>query len=222
MPKRSKDTSVLVVVPHGDDEVLGFAGAIQYFKKQRAKVVVHFSHISQATDRKTKQFNDIQKSMKILKYQMSFNSITAWDLDGDRSNVLRFEKLVNEHKPDYLFIPHPGDSHQDHVNLHNTIRSAVRVNKTSGHIVPKILLGEIISSTDNTFNISNNFNPNFYIPMDLNMMDNKCEALQAYSGEVVSDPHPRSSDGLWVVARKRGQECGQRFAEAFQLMRWIA
>jgi hypothetical protein len=52
-------------------------------------------------------------------------------------------------------------------------------------------------------------------------IDVKVEALERYTGEVRTFPHPRSGEALRAIARRWGSVAGVAYAEAFQLVRSI-
>ena len=80
----------------------------------------------------------------------------------------------------------------------------------------KILLFEVPSSTD--WNISNQFNPNIFIEIDIST---KLKMLKYYSSEMRGVPHPRSDENIKALSRFRGGQVGCEFAEAFFLYREI-
>ena len=49
----------------------------------------------------------------------------------------------------------------------------------------------------------------------------KTKAMSFYKSELKEYPHPRSLDGIEVLAKKRGMEVGLKYAEAFMLLREI-
>jgi methionyl-tRNA formyltransferase len=52
-------------------------------------------------------------------------------------------------------------------------------------------------------------------------IDKKIKILSIYEDELRNYPHPRSIEGVKILARYRGMEVGYKFAEAFQIIRSI-
>ena len=55
--------------------------------------------------------------------------------------------------------------------------------------------------------------------MDTN--EEKIRAFEQYETEIREYPHPRSKEGIRILAQYRGLECGKKFSEAFILVRKI-
>ena len=50
-------------------------------------------------------------------------------------------------------------------------------------------------------------------------LEDKIKAMECYEKESRCFPHPRSSEGLIINAKKRGTEIGMAAAEAFMMIR---
>ena len=64
------------------------------------------------------------------------------------------------------------------------------------------------------------FNPNIYIDID-EFIETKIKLFSIYKSQVKAYPHPRSKEGLKILAKKRGLDVCLRHAEAFELIREI-
>ncbi len=85
--------------------------------------------------------------------------------------------------------------------------------------IKKILSYEVPSSTEQSSQLNiRSFIPNYYVNIEEHL-DKKLEAINCYETEIRKFPHPRSSEGVEVLARKRGTEIGFSAAEAFVLIR---
>ena len=47
----------------------------------------------------------------------------------------------------------------------------------------------------------------------------KWKALSYYKSEIQKFPHPRSKEGVYNLAKVRGSQAGEKYAEAFKLIR---
>lgn len=84
----------------------------------------------------------------------------------------------------------------------------------------EILAYEIPSSTEWNLGAHPPFRPNFYVDIQ-SWIEEKISLCKIYSEEMSEFPHPRSPQGLEVLARKRGMEVGLESAEAFWICRKI-
>jgi LmbE family N-acetylglucosaminyl deacetylase len=212
---------VAIVVPHGDDEALGFGGVIQKHIAQKDEVSVVFCR-APIDCRTQKQFNDIEKAKEVLGYKnVHYLYVTEKEISNEPLHLFRkIEGQLNSIQPDIVYTTFWGDIHQDHKITFDCVVRAVRV---WGLLkVKKFYVGEIPSSTDQYPTIAGtSFSPNFYVPLTKEQVLKKIEALYAYKGETNEYPHPRSEKGISTKAAIRGQECGTEFAEAFMCLRFI-
>ena len=219
-PRRVRGERVLVVVPHCDDEVLGFGGAIQKHKKRGDHVAVLF--LRQSHNARTRRQDSVApKAQKILGYdQAIYLGIKEEELGVMGPHTLRkVETLIGEHAPTVVYTTFLGDIHQDHAGTFRAVRMATRVLKLPK--VKEILLGEIPSSTSQRIPTDPPFRPNHYEILTQSQVMKKAKALDVYTGEENAWPHPRSHKGIFVQAEYRGMEIGRNFAEAFLLLRRI-
>jgi LmbE family N-acetylglucosaminyl deacetylase len=210
----------LVVVPHPDDEVLGFGGTISKLVQSSWNVDVIFTTVpDEPNARYFAQRQAIPLAAKVLGYKFVELQFKAREIYPLNSIIDFFESIIASYNPNILYIPHPNDTHQDHKNLFEVLRIATRVNGSA--FIKKVLCGEIISSTDTSISLTNRFNPNSYETLSKQDVDSKIEALSKYEHEMREFPHPRSQQGMSIHANKRGMECNAQFAEAFQVLRWV-
>ena len=64
------------------------------------------------------------------------------------------------------------------------------------------------------------FMPNTFSDISL-FIDEKINAMNMYETKVMSDPHPRSPEGIRALAKYRGGTIGVGYAEAFMCIRNI-
>lgn len=211
---------VLVVVPHCDDEVLGFGGSIQKHQAMGNHVAVLF--LRQAHDARTRhQAEGASKAQKILGYdQAEFLGIPDEEMGLMPPHILReVEEKIRKHRPTIVYTTFLGDIHQDHAGTFRAVRMGTRVLHLPG--VRRLLLGEIASSTTQRVPTDPAFRPNHYEILSREMVRRKARALSVYDQEKVAWPHPRSEKGITVQAEYRGMEIGRPYAEAFMVLRQV-
>ncbi len=214
--------NVIVLVPHPDDEVLGFGGTIQKHVAKGHDVHVVFAEQTHTEERYRIQAGCALEASADLGFTFSWLNLTELELLNPTLQVVsKVESCLAEKAPDVLYLPHPGDTHQYHTAVFNIARAATRIQGTAP--VKQIYCGEIISSTDSCINlISSKFNPNYYERLTEKQVELKYQALSKYYLEVNHYPHPRSRRGVFTTAQKRGMESGTEYAEAFECLRFVA
>jgi len=213
--------NILFLVPHADDEVLGFGGTICKHVEAGHQVAVV---IAQAPNhqRAKKQLTDAVLAKNILGYQeQEFLSIPHYDLCNDLFSLIgKVEKSIDKYKPDILYTTHNSDNHQDHKNLYRAVSISSRPNTCK--YAQKIYVGEVLSSCDQSFSIERSaFTPNTYEIINEEQISRKVQALKCYSTECNIAPHSRSPESILAKAISRGAECKSQYAEAFMLLREI-
>ena len=79
---------------------------------------------------------------------------------------------------------------------------------------------ETLSSTEWKGNKQKSFFPNYFINIE-NQIKNKIKYLSFYKSEIRKFPHSRSYEGVKALAKYRGIMSGLKYAEAFELIRYI-
>lgn len=212
---------VAFVVPHGDDESLGFAGAIQKHVEDKDEVTLIFCR-APIDARTQQQFNDIEKAKEVLGYKdVYYLYVTEKEISNESLTLFRkVEAKLLEIQPEIVYTTFWGDIHQDHKFTYESVMRSIRV--WGGLKVKQFFVGEIPSSTDQFPTITGTaFTPNYYVPLTKDQITTKVKSLYAYGGETNQYPHPRSEKGIITRAAIRGQECGCEYAEAFMCLRYI-
>ena len=212
----------LFIVPHGDDEVLGFGGLIAKLVEKKKKVGVLVLQ-EPNNERSTIQLADTKIAKSILGYSFLHNLyITDKEFCGDIYSVIqKLEAFLKDIKPKTIYTTYLSDNHQDHKNLYTAVAVATRPIGFCPS-VKSVYAGEVISSFDQSFGIEKaKFIPNVYEELSEEQLAKKIDALAAYSTEKRDFPHPRSLESIRSKAISRGMECGCKYAEAFMLLREI-
>lgn len=216
---------ILVIAPHGDDEILGAGGAL--FKHSRGGDKVYRCIITEpygpdwSEEYIANRQQEIKKSGKILKIEKTFLlGFPTVKLDTVPQKELndRLAEIVNEVKPEIVYTAYSGDLNADHrLTFESTLVAARPVPKGS---IKRILSYEVVSETEWGRNLKS-FIPNFYIELNRVDLQKKLSALRAYGSEIKPYPHPRSLEVLETLAKLRGSEAGIKLAESFVLIREI-
>ena len=209
----------MIVVPHPDDEILGFGGVIQKHVEKNDNVFVYFMTDLFASHRVEKQISQFPQIAETLG---CFGKLCNTYLDEKnlKPNVRILEEEIYMFKPDVLYSVFGGDNHQHHNYIFKVLRIATRT--WAPFLVKKIYLGEILSSTDQSPKLPQfAFLPNYYVPLTKKEVQKKIDCMRYYTDESQEWPHPRSAKGIFNLAEKRGSECKQLYAESFMILRII-
>ena len=225
--------NVLIVAAHPDDEVLGVGGTAAKLVEKGCRVYCLILGEG-ATSRKEKREDtgkevvdelqeDTQKAGNIIGYtKIFFSELPDNRFDSiDLLDVVKeVEKVIEEIKPEIIFTHHPGDLNVDHQISFKAVMTATR--PQNNHPTKKVYTFETLSSTEWQSPIDKEklFSPNTFIDISFTL-NKKIEALNAYRTELREFPHPRSLEGVKVLAKKRGMDVGFTYAEAFCLVRSI-
>jgi len=217
---------ILIVAAHPDDEVLGCGGTIAKHKKSgdTVSILILGDGITSRTGETniTQRENQAQKSAKIL----GIDKLLTEKLPDNKFDTVPLleiakivEKAVNKTKPEIIYTHFSEDLNVDHRLTLQAVLTACR--PQPGFCVKKILSFEILSSTEWQEKTQNKiFCPTEYNNIT-NFIDKKIKALDAYKNELKPFPHPRSKEGVKILAQYRGMEVGYKYAEAFQIIRNI-
>jgi LmbE family N-acetylglucosaminyl deacetylase len=221
---------ILIVAAHPDDEILGCGGIMaKYSKNNDIYVVILGEGITSRYNNKEeikkeellKLQNQSKKVGKIIgvKENFFFNfPDNKFDTVPLLNIVKKIEKIIKEINPEIIYTHCCGDLNIDHRITFQAVLTATRPVNNS---VKKIYSFEVLSSTEWSYDrIGEQFSPNVYENI-LGVINKKMKAMQIYKGELKKYPHSRSLEGIKILAQKRGMEAGLKYAEAFELIKWI-
>jgi LmbE family N-acetylglucosaminyl deacetylase len=219
---------ILVIAPHPDDEVLGCGGTIK--KHIRSGNDVYLCVVTEAyqpdwTEKYIKnKEREIRASNKFIGFKKSFFlglPTVKLDIIGQKKiNDLIYE-CVKKINPEIVYIPFFGDINKDHQIVSQACMVAVR--PKPGSKIKKVFLYEVSSETEwakPAQKIEDVFMPNHYEDISI-FLNSKLNAMKCYKSELKKYPHPRSLEGIKILAQKRGMESGLKYAEAFMSLREI-
>jgi N-acetylglucosamine malate deacetylase 1 len=220
------NTAVLVVAPHGDDEVLGAGGTIARFADEGAVVTVVVltggfppdfpaggeDHIREEAIRAHKILN-VRETVYLDFPAAALDTVPHRDVNRELG------KLYQRICPTYVFVPFMGDVHRDHQAAFQS--AMVMCRPTGGHLPRSVLAYETISETNwNAPPVTPGFQPNTFVDIS-DYLERKIDAFQAYASQVKPYPHERSIETMRALAIMRGTTVHLRAAEAFVALRNI-
>lgn len=224
--RSQRNSRVLVIAPHPDDEVLGCGGTIAKHNEGGEKVYLCIVTKGYTPDWSEeflkKRPKEIKKAGALLgikkTYFLDFPTVKLDTIPQKQLND-SIAQVVDEVKPEVVYIPHRGDINKDHRLVFEAAMVAVR--PKPGSTVTKVLSYETLSETEwGVISGDNAFIPNVYIDIS-ETLEIKLKAMSAYQSELKEYPHPRSLGAISALAKTRGASIGVKAAEAFMLVREI-
>ena len=230
---------VLVVVAHGDDEVLGAGGTIAWHARRGDGVRVCILSDSEraptglelrrraspsrlaatAADRRACAE---QAAAALGVSSMSMHSFPDNGFDSVPMLELAYvvEDEVAAFAPHRIYTHHIGDLSRDHELTCRAVLTAVRPDVGP---VPDVYSFEVRSSTDwsDPLGAAAAFRPNVWHELDEELVAAKHQALAPYKAEMRAWPYSRSFEGVKSLLRHRGAQAGVAAAEAFMLLRQV-
>ena len=207
-----KPNKVLVLAPHTDDGEFGCGGTISKLIDQGAEVhYVAFSACEQSVlpefpsdilitevKKATLALGIKKENLHLLKYDVrTFNYNRQAILD----DIIKFKKQIN---PDLVFIPSLNDIHQDHATIAIEAVRAFKFVNILSYEMPW-----------NNFSFSTT---SFFI-LDEEHMKTKIKALNKYKSQ--EHRSYANKDFIMSLAKVRGVQVGQKYAEVFEVVRLI-
>lgn len=129
------------------------------------------------------------------------------------------QRIVNDVRPDRLYLPFLYDLHRDHRELFHAFSVAWRPSSEVGRRIECVATYETVSETHWNFPyVEAGFLPNRYVDISAHL-ETKIEALRCYKSQIRPMPDARSLEGIRALAVYRGSQVGMHAAEAFVVVR---
>lgn len=211
---------ILIIVAHPDDEILGVGGTLIHHVDEGDDVYVcvatkpYTPYWSQEYILKKEKaqkeidiFLGVTKRFQLGQPAVKLNTIPSGEFNQMVANV------VNKVKPDIIYTHDECDLNYDHKIVFRACLVATRPPKKI-----KLYTFETLSESEWGNSV---FTPNTWVDIS-RTIDRKLDAMLLYYEIELKDyPHPRSMEGIEILAKYRGSNVHLRYAEAFKLIREI-
>lgn len=214
---------ILVLAIHPDDETLGCGGTLLKHKKNGDQI--HWlicTTIDQAGSYYQKREEEIEQVSKMYDFDslhnlrlktMKVDEYTMSDL------IMEISKVINEVKPNIVYLPFKGDVHSDHRKIFEASYSCTKSFRYP--FIKKIYMMETLSETDYAPSTKeDSFIPNVFVDIT-EFLEKKIEIMNIFESEIDQHPFPRSVENIKALATYRGGTSGCRYAESFMLLKEI-
>ncbi|MDX1477004.1 MAG: PIG-L deacetylase family protein [Saprospiraceae bacterium] len=202
----------LVLAPHTDDGELGCGATIARLIAEGTHV--YYAAFSTADQSVPSGFPPNQLEIEVREATQILgipeDNLRIYQFEVRKLNYVRQEVLEllialrEEIRPDLVFLPSSKDIHQDHLTVYH---EGIRAFKFVSILGYELIWNNLSFSTD------------CFIEVDEAALDKKLQALHAYRTQ-----HGKSymaPEFIRSMATVRGTQIGVRYAEAFEVIRWI-
>lgn len=229
--RRKRMSKVLVVAAHPDDEILGVGGTVAKHSDNGDRVEClilgegQTSRWNKRENAETEVIEKLHKNTLEAAKIIGYNNVEFSDLPDNRFDhvdmldiVKIIELKIEEYQPDIVYTHHGGDLNIDHQCTFRAVLTATR--PVNNYPVKEIYTFETLSSTEWNFESNSVFKPNVFIDIE-QFISKKIEAMNCYHSELCVFPHPRSIEGIQILAKRWGMVVGRQQVEAFELIRKV-
>lgn len=204
--------NVLVLAPHTDDGELGAGGTIAFLLEKKVNVYyVTFSTAAESVpegmpgDILKTEVRDATKSLGIPESNLLIYDYKVRKLNYSRQEILEdLISLRGRASFDLVLMPSLNDIHQDHLTVS---QEGLRAFKGT------TILGYELIWNNLTFNTT------CFVRLEERHLLAKTEALACYRSQSHRDY--MSPDFIRAHAMTRGVQIGSKYAEAFEVIRWV-
>lgn len=214
---------VLVIAVHPDDETLGCGGTLLKHKANGDEI--HWligTQTAPESDFYKTRTKEIEKVTALYNFDSVHNlALKTMQVDEYAMSELigKISKVINEVKPNIIYLPFKGDVHSDHRHIFDAAYSCTKSFRYP--FIKKIYMIETLSETEFAPSTKeDSFIPNVFVDIT-KFMDKKLDIMKVFKSEIAEHPFPRSLRNLRALATLRGATAGCDYAESFVLLKEI-
>ena len=212
---------ILVVAVHPDDETLGCGGTLLKHKDSGDEINwLICTKIDKDNDYYAIRENEIEQASRLYGFDGTYSlGLKTMRVDEYSMSELigKISKIINEVRPNIIYLPFKGDVHSDHRKIFEASYSCTKSFRYP--FIKKIYMMETLSETEFAPSTKeDSFIPNSFVDIS-EYFEKKIEIMKIFKSEVAEHPFPRSEKNLRALATLRGAICGCKYAEGFMLLK---
>ena len=199
---------ILALGAHPDDIEYGCGGT--FLKFARKGMDIYFMVLTKGEfggDPETRE-KEQEEAMKLLGVKKIFwGGYTDTELPSERIVITKIDEVIEEVKPDEVYVNYIEDIHQDHRMLAECTLAATRY-------VKRVFFYEDYTSI--------NFEPDIFVDIE-DVLEEKQKLIQVYSSQV-DKAYPTKLDmveSVKAIANFRGFQGKVKYAEGFKAFRFL-
>jgi len=212
---------ILVVAVHPDDETLGCGGTLLKHKDSGDEINwLICTKIDKDNDYYAIRENEIEQASRLYGFDGTYSlGLKTMRVDEYSMSELigKISKIINEVRPNIIYLPFKGDVHSDHRKIFEASYSCTKSFRYP--FIKKIYMMETLSETEFAPSTKeDSFIPNSFVDIS-EYFEKKIEIMKIFKSEVAEHPFPRSEKNIRALAVLRGATCGCEYAESFMLLK---
>lgn len=199
---------ILALGAHPDDIEYGCGGT--FLKFARKGMDIYFMVLTKGEfggDPETRE-KEQEEAMKLLGVKKIFwGGYTDTELPSERIVITKIDEVIEEVKPDEVYVNYIEDIHQDHRMLAECTLAATRY-------VKRVFFYEDFTSI--------NFEPDIFVDIE-DVLEEKQKLIEVYSSQV-DKAYPTKLDmveSVKAIANFRGFQGKVKYAEGFKAFRFL-
>ena len=199
---------ILALGAHPDDIEYGCGGT--FLKFARKGMDIYFMVLTKGEfggNPETRE-KEQEEAMKLLGVKKIFwGGYIDTELPSERIVITKIDEVIEEVKPDEVYVNYIGDIHQDHRMLAECTLAATRY-------VKRVFFYEDYTSI--------NFEPDIFVDIE-DVLEEKQKLIQVYSSQV-DKAYPTKLDmveSVKAIANFRGFQGKVKYAEGFKAFRFL-
>jgi len=205
-------TRILVLAPHTDDGELGCGATIAKFAASGSEVFYAAFCLCSKSLPSTFPANTLETESRnatsilgIPSSRLILFNYEVRELPQSRQKILEeLLKLNKDIHPEMVLLPAVSDIHQDHQVIHQEGMRAFKNTTFAGYELPW-----------NNYR----FHTNFFVRISDHDLDKKIQSLKTYDSQ--SQKNYMKEEFVRSLATVRGIQANSKYAEAFEVYRWI-
>jgi len=219
--------NVIVISAHPDDETLGVGGTMlkhvangdNVYWLIITKVFEEHGFTKERVESRQQEIEKVEKLFGITKTFSLYYPTMSLSSSSLLTMVPEISAIFSEVKPEVIYSLNRSDAHSDHRIIFDATMACTKSFRYP--FIKKVLMYECISETEFSPALAENvFLPNYYVDITA-YIEKKLEIMEVFESEIAEHPFPRSLANIKALAHFRGASVGVKYAEAFQLLKFI-
>jgi LmbE family N-acetylglucosaminyl deacetylase len=219
--------NVIVISAHPDDETLGVGGTIlkhiangdNVYWLIVTNVFENQGFSKERVESRQEEIREVEKLLGICKtFLLNYPTMTLSSSSLIKM-VPEISTVFSEVQPEIIYTLNRSDAHSDHRVIFDAVMACTKSFRYP--FIKQILMYECISETEFAPALAEKaFLPNYFVDIT-HLIDKKLDIMKIFESELGEHPFPRSLDNIKALAHFRGASVGVKYAEAFQLLKYI-